>query len=142
MFDAMKLRSNVAAVGAHRLGKLIFQCQRFALSLQSINDRANTGPMTQHERQSLAKVGLGIKRDRDVIQLVSGYAGNIQAITNRLGGKTGPMFDPVEPLLLHGRHQLTVNHQGCRGVTVISVDSQNRSHRVISFPAGDPAVFS
>ncbi len=66
-----------------------------------------------------------IARDTDVVHIFEPHAGCVQAVTNRLLGKTGAMFDSIEALLFDRGDQSAVFDDCRRSIAVIRVDSEN-----------------
>ena len=58
-----------------------------------------------------------------MLQIRSLDAPGFQAPPDGLGGKSRPMFDPVEALFFDSRNELSINDKGRRSVPVKSVDS-------------------
>ena len=56
---------------------------------------------------------------------VGGHPGVVQAVAHRVGRERGVVLDPREALLLGGRHQLAVPHEGGRGVVVVRADPED-----------------
>jgi hypothetical protein len=63
--------------------------------------------------------------DRDMVDIGDLEPGFPQTIIDRLRRQTGPMFDPAKPLLFRGSNDLAIDDQTSRGISVISVKTQD-----------------
>ena len=121
VLDAVKLGPQFRLLSADRVGKLLRQRKRFALTSQAVNDGPQAGAMPGDERQPATHVRARIERDCNMVEGRGVDAGGLQAPPNRLRGKAGPMFDAIEPFFLNRGNELAVNDEGGRGVAVVSV---------------------
>ena len=71
------------------------------------------------------EIGSGMLVDAYVVDVGERDPRLLKAVGNRLGGKARPMLDAVEPFLLYGHGEFTVNQQSGGRVSVISVQAQN-----------------
>jgi len=68
---------------------------------QSVLDQLGDGrPLLQREKDLLVQVGLGITRDRHVMDVTDGEAAALQHRADRQGRKASAVLAPVQPLLL------------------------------------------
>ena len=78
------------------------------------------------ELEALQQPRLRIAVDGDVIDAVERDAGFIEAIADRGGRESRPMFDAAEALLFRGRDELAVDHDGRGRVGVVRVDAEDQ----------------
>src|SRR5437867_2150148 len=104
--------------------ELVWQSQDFSLPAQPVQDRAEGRSLDQDKAESPRQVRAGIKRDRNMIDILRLYLGFPQAPANRLDRETGPMFDSVKSFFLNGCDQLSVDHDSCRRIAMIGIYPQ------------------
>jgi hypothetical protein len=105
----------------------------------------DTGHLTEPQPESFLKpripplgaiflsAQLGVERVCDVIDILGGEPGVVQAITDRTLGKLMriveirflPVLDAIEPLFLDRGNEHAVDEQGCGGLVIHRVDSKN-----------------
>lgn len=79
-------------------------------------------------QQLSAQVRARIAGDRNVVEVVGRHAGVGKTPTCSKCGKPRAVLYAVEPLLLGGRDQLTIDDERCRSVPMIRVDAEDRRH--------------
>ena len=109
--------------------KGLFDLRRYARPFcsvaKSIDDRGGTRPFCKNVGELASEIGAVVAIDRnmgDVLQLQFRFG---KAVGQRLRGKTGPVLDATEALLLRGRDQLAVLHEAGRRVGVIGIETDN-----------------
>ena len=126
MLDAVEFRAH----GLAREGLL--QQNRDARAgaaiAQPAEHQIDVGALGQEIADLAHEVGATVLIERDVIHVGKLNACLAQAIGDGLGGKSRPMLDAAEPLLLGGRDQLAVAHQRSGRVGVKGVQAEN-DHR-------------
>src|SRR5262245_13975398 len=89
-------------------------------------------------------IGPAVLIDRDMVHVVQVQLRLAQAIFNRLGRKTSPVFDAAKAFFLCGGNQLAVAHDCRRRIRVESVETKNdhRFKRAAVMLAGTAAIIN
>ena len=120
MFDVVQ--RGLQFVQLERITNLRSQVRDFRPTRQPAPDGADRGPLRQDERRALPQSRVGVAIDGDVIDVVDPHPRLLEAILDGQRGKPRPMLDATESLLLRGRHEPAVDHDGRRGVGVVCVN--------------------
>src|SRR5262249_28233224 len=93
--------------------------------LHAVLDELQAGAPPQSKERLMPQMRPWIARDGEIVYCLCRSAGHLEAGTNRLPWKPGPVFHPPKAFFLYSRHQFSIAQQHRGDIAVIGVDAQN-----------------
>ncbi len=125
MFDIVELRAQVSFRDAEDTCEIDFHVTHFRSVRETILRLTKHAETRRCVQNLLVQVRRRIARDADVVHVLESHAGGIEAVTDRLFGKTRAVLDAIEALFFGGGDQSAVFDDCRRSIAVIRVDSED-----------------
>src|SRR5262249_19632775 len=97
----------------------------FAAISQSVEDEAEIGPPDGDIPDLAKEIRAAVLIDGDMIDVLQADAGRLQAITDSLRRKAGPVLDPAKALFLGSGDQHAVAHDRSGGIAMKGIETED-----------------